>query len=215
VTRTARVVLWTGFVALLIAIAYAGRAESGRPAPDVLYQYDTAVAGFVSYLVMLAIVLAIAGGSGELLALRAPERWPRALGLGLGVFVGIMVVNGVLNPFLHAGEEQGLTPSGWDSSRAGQYAANFVVIAAVGPVVEELTYRGLGATLWLRFGRWAAILVTAILFGLSHGLVDGLPILTVFGAGLAWLRLRTDSVYPGMVVHGVFNGLALVVAVAT
>ena len=214
-TRASRLVLWTGFVGLLIALAYAGRAESGKPEPDVLYQYDTAVAGFVSYLVMLAVVLAIAGGSSTLLALRRPERWGRALGLGLAVFVAIMIVNGALNPFLHAGEEQGLTPTGWDSSRAGQYAANFAVVAVVGPIVEELTYRGLGASLWQRFGRWAAILVTGILFGVSHGLVEGLPILTAFGVGLAWLRFRTDSVYPGMVVHGVFNGLALVVAVAT
>ena len=36
----------------------------------------------------------------------------------------------------------------------------------------------------------------------------------VFGCALAWLRSRTDSVYPGMVVHGLFNGVALIVAVA-
>jgi membrane protease YdiL (CAAX protease family) len=32
---------------------------------------------------------------------------------------------------------------------------------------------------------------------------------------LAWLRDRTDSVYPGMVVHGLFNGVALAAAVLT
>ncbi len=34
-------------------------------------------------------------------------------------------------------------------------------------------------------------------FGLAHGLVEGLPILIVFGAGLAWLRARTDERVPG------------------
>jgi membrane protease YdiL (CAAX protease family) len=38
-------------------------------------------------------------------------------------------------------------------------------------------------------------------------------VLTIFGIGLGWLRSRVDSVYPGMIVHGVFNGLALVLAV--
>jgi membrane protease YdiL (CAAX protease family) len=213
VTREARLVVWTGFVGLLVALAYAGRAESGKPDPNVLYQYGTAVAGLVSYLVMLAVVLALAGGSRELLALDPPRAWGRSLGLGAAVFVGIMIVNAALNPILHAGEEQGLTPSGWDASRAGQYAANFAVVAVVGPIVEELTYRGLGVSLWARYGRWAAVAVTALLFGLSHGLVDGLPILTAFGAGLAWLRLRTGSVYPGIVVHAAFNALALIVAV--
>jgi membrane protease YdiL (CAAX protease family) len=31
---------------------------------------------------------------------------------------------------------------------------------------------------------------------------------------LAWIRERTDSVYPGMVLHGTFNLVALVAAVA-
>jgi membrane protease YdiL (CAAX protease family) len=202
-------------VLLLAALAYAGRASSGKPDPDVLCQYGTAVSGLVSYAIMLAIVVAIAGASRELLALRRPTSWPAAGGLGFAVFVTIMIANGILNPFLHAGEEQGLTPSGWDASRAGQYAANFVVVAVVAPFVEELTYRGLGVSLWRRFGRWPAILVTALLFALSHGLVEGLPVLAIFGAGLAWLRLRTTSVYPGMAVHATFNALALVLAVAT
>ena len=34
----------------------------------------------------------------------------------------------------------------------------------------------------------------------------------MFGAGLAFLRSRTGSVYPGMVVHGAFNSIALVLA---
>ena len=119
----------------------------------------------------------------------------------------------MLDHFLHAGREQGLTPSHWEPSHAGAYAANFVLIALVAPVVEELTYRGLGYSLLARWGRWTAIVVTALAFGLSHGLVEGLPVLTIFGVGLGWLRSRVDSVYPGIIVHGVFNGLALVLAV--
>ncbi|MGZ4403697.1 MAG: CPBP family glutamic-type intramembrane protease [Gaiellaceae bacterium] len=39
--------------------------------------------------------------------------------------------------------------------------------------------------------------------------------LVPFGAALAWLRDRTTSVYPGVIVHGLFNGIALVVSVTT
>ena len=41
----------------------------------------------------------------------------------------------------------------------------------------------------------------------------GLPVLTIFGVTLGWLRLKTGSVYPGMVVHGIFNGAALLAAI--
>jgi membrane protease YdiL (CAAX protease family) len=60
---------------------------------------------------------------------------------------------------------------------------------------------------------WVAIVVTGVLFGASHGLLEALPILAAFGILLAWLRAKTESVYPGMLLHAVFNGVALIVAV--
>jgi membrane protease YdiL (CAAX protease family) len=56
--------------------------------------------------------------------------------------------------------------------------------------------------------------LVGIAFGLAHGLVEALPFLAAFGAGLAYLRSKVDSVIPGMIVHGLFNAVALVVAVS-
>jgi hypothetical protein len=92
--------------------------------------------------------------------------------------------------------------------------ANFVVVTVLAPVVEELTYRGLGfAVTRDRFGLAAAVAITSLAFGLAHGLVVALPILTLFGVVLALLRARTASLYPPIVLHAVFNGLALLLAV--
>ena len=119
----------------------------------------------------------------------------------------------LIEHFLDAGGEQGLTPSSWDSHRAGAFAANFVVLTLFGPIVEELQFRGLGVSLLAPFGQAAAVVGVGLAFGLYHGLVEGLPILAFFGATLAYVRWKTDSVYPGMLVHAVFNGTALIVAV--
>jgi len=54
---------------------------------------------------------------------------------------------------------------------------------------------------------------TALLFGLAHGFLIALPIFVAMGLVLAWLRSRTRSVYPGMLVHGTFNGAITVLAV--
>jgi membrane protease YdiL (CAAX protease family) len=64
------------------------------------------------------------------------------------------------------------------------------------------------------YGKWVAILGTGLLFGLSHGLLISLPIIIIFGCVLAWIRERTGSVIPGMFLHGTFNLVALVAAVA-
>ena len=53
----------------------------GEPAEDVLYQYDTAVAGLVQYAIVLAIVLWITRGhQRELLAFGRPARGARRSG---------------------------------------------------------------------------------------------------------------------------------------
>jgi membrane protease YdiL (CAAX protease family) len=209
-----RLVAWLALVAGLAALAYIGRAEGGDPPEDVLYQYDTAVGSAILYGLVFAVVLLLCRGASasELLALRRPRSWKRAALISLAIFVLMLVLGGILDPFLDAGEEQGLTPEEWESDRAGAFAANAVVVAGMAPIVEELMYRGLGYTLLARFGTTAAILLVGIAFGLGHGLVIALPILTAFGIGLAYLRSRTDSVYPPIVLHSIFNGLSLALA---
>jgi CAAX amino terminal protease family. len=87
------------------------------------------------------------------------------------------------------------------------------VICTWVPFVEEVTYRGLGYSLLERFGQWPAIVLVGLLFGLSHGLIVSLPIIAIFGCVLAWIRSRTNSVFPGMALHSTFNLVALLAAV--
>jgi membrane protease YdiL (CAAX protease family) len=211
-----RIVAWLGVVTALAAIGYGARAAAGKPDDDALYQYEVAVNGIIVYLILFGIVYAIGAGlpRREFFALHRPASWGRALALSLGAYVAIFIGAGLLLVGLDAGDEQGLTPDDWDSSRAGAYAANFVAVAFVGPIVEELMYRGAGMSLFLRFGSVVAVAVTALGFGLGHGLLLALPALVWFGVVTAFLRLRTDSIYPCMLVHCAFNATSLVVAVA-
>lgn len=210
----ARLVLWLGLVGLLIALAYASRADAGKPSPQALYEWSTAVGALIQDAVVLAIVLAIAGFRRDLFALRRPRSLGRTLLLLVGALVAIYVFEGVYGALAHPGNEQGLTPARWEPVHAAAYVVNSIVICTWVPFVEELTYRGLGYSLIARStGRWAAIVLVGVLFALSHGLVISLPILALFGCLLAWIRSRTRSVFPGMVLHSSFNLVALVAAV--
>ncbi len=211
-----RLVGWAVLVTALAALSYAANlADSGDPPDDLLFRWSSAIGGLLQYAIILAVVLAIARGiSPGTLGLAVPQSWRRTVGLVAVGLVGIWVVGAILNVFLKAGEEQGLVPDGWDSSRAAPFVANFVVVAGVAPVVEELTYRGLGfAAVRDTFGTGAAVVVTALAFGLAHGLFVALPVLASFGLILAWLRLKTGSIYPAIVLHALFNGIALIAAV--
>jgi membrane protease YdiL (CAAX protease family) len=201
---------WLALIAALAAGNYAARFEGGNPPKDVLYHWDNVVGGAVQFLVILGIALYIARGAPELRALRRPHSWAGALGIALAVLVGVYALSAILGPILHPGREQGLTPDHWDSSRAAPFFANAVLICVLAPFVEEITFRGVGfGLLRARFGVEPAIVGSAVLFGLAHGLVEALPLLVAFGIGLAWLRERQGSTIPGMILHGTFNAIAL------
>jgi membrane protease YdiL (CAAX protease family) len=56
-----------------------------------------------------------------------------------------------------------------------------------------------------------ALFASAILFAAVHSSVWPTPIpLLVLGLGLGWLALRTRSIVPSIVVHALFNGVAVI-----
>jgi membrane protease YdiL (CAAX protease family) len=211
-----RLAVWTMVVAGVGGLEYYARftSTSGSPATrNEVYSYSAFGNGLFFYAFILAVVLGIAYERGDLLALRRPRG--NAIGLALGVLVAVYVceVLVTLLPIRDPGSEQGLTPTHWEPAHAGAFAANVVLFAVVAPFVEELTFRGVGQSLLRAFGRWPSILLVGVAFGVWHGLVEAELVLVPFGVGLAYLRDRTQSVVPGMVVHGLFNAAALAFSV--
>jgi membrane protease YdiL (CAAX protease family) len=216
-----RLFFWILFVGLISLINYGARfsgnsSVGSKSTHDAVYSYTTFVGGTILYAVWLGIVLLICIDRFDLLALRQPGSWPKALGLAGAAVVAVFAVEGLVSllPLPQTpGKEQGLTPVHWEPAHAGAFAANLVLFAVIAPFVEELTFRGAGQSLLMFLGRVPSILLVGLAFGLAHGLVEALLVLVPFGIALAVLRDRTDSVYPGMLVHGLFNGTALALAV--
>ena len=214
-----RLATWIGLVGLIAALNYVARFTGGggkSSSSDEIYSYSTFVGGIVLYAVWLGVVLLIALDRFDLLAVRPPRRWGRALALAGGIVAAVYAWEAVVSvlPLPQSpGKEQALAPTHWEPAHAGAFAANCVLFVLVAPLVEELTFRGAGQSLLGFLGRMPSILLVGLAFGLAHGLVEAELVLIPFGVGLAYLRDRTESVFPGMLVHGLFNGIALAVAV--
>jgi membrane protease YdiL (CAAX protease family) len=96
----------------------------------------------------------------------------------------------------------------------------FLLAAVAAPVWEELIFRGLlYPAVRARWGMWAGMLGTGFLFAMMHetGQVLHDPRTFLFpifylGCVLAYVRDRTGSVVPGMVVHALHNTVALAVS---
>jgi membrane protease YdiL (CAAX protease family) len=213
-----RLAAWLTFIGVFTALGYAARFADTEEPDDLAFRWWSSVAAVVQYGIMLGILLLIAKGipKREIFALWRPASWPRAVGYAVVALIAIYTVAFVYVSLSGADpdEEQGLVPDGWDSSRAPAFVAFFLAVVVLAPIVEELTFRGIGFTLLgSRYGTWVAILGTGVLFGAAHGLLEALPVLAFFGVAVGYLRDRTRSIYPGMLLHSSFNALALVVSV--
>lgn len=212
---TRKLVAWCAVVGTVAALNYAERFGGQKPPRNALFHYDLAISELVVYAVIFGLLLWIARGlSWDELGVRRPKSWPRAAGLALLIFVVVFIAEAALEPLLHPSREQGLEPTHWEPSRAGAFAISAVAVVLLGPLVEELLFRGLGFGLLRRYGVVSAVLGTAIAFAFWHGLVEAWPALFIFGVGIAILRLRTESILPGFVFHACFNGFALAIAFA-
>ncbi|NNE00272.1 MAG: CPBP family intramembrane metalloprotease [Pirellulaceae bacterium] len=85
-----------------------------------------------------------------------------------------------------------------------------LLMAVVPAICEELAFRGfIFGGLLRRNGRFRAVLVTAVMFGISHGIVQQSIAATFMGLLLGWIALRTGSVLPGILIHFTNNTLSV------
>jgi CAAX protease family protein len=213
--RRGAIVAWTAIATVLIVLGFVG-ASTAQDDPNVLYDYAFGTGSIVIYGILVGITFAVAARLGRPLEAAGLKRFKwRWVGIAIGLIILVLILAQLLEPLLHAGDKQGLEPDEWRPDRAGAFALNAIVASTVVPFAEELFFRGVGVRAWLPFGGAAAVVITALAFGLAHGILVALPILVPFGLALGWVRWRSDSVWPGVIAHGFYNGSALLLLYIT
>jgi len=82
-----------------------------------------------------------------------------------------------------------------------------ILFAIAVPIVEELLFRGLLLdTLTETYGSWTSIFISSAIFAVLH--VYPLSIVNAFWGGMiyGYLRIRTNSLWPGILLHALWNG---------
>jgi membrane protease YdiL (CAAX protease family) len=86
-----------------------------------------------------------------------------------------------------------------------------LIVGIAAPIFEEIFYRGLmQRSLQRRFGDSTAVVVTALVFGLSHFQLLQAPGLVIFGVVVGVLALRTGRLGPSIAAHVAFNMVSVV-----
>lgn len=207
--------VWLGVLAAAVIVA-AGwglvyLATALWPRPDV----DLWIALVPNLLELLFLVpvwwFAVRKRGGSLRALGFVGFRPRVVAIGIALLFGFFMLNAWYSRLLeYFGLEvqADLAPIAERLSSPWPFIVTIVLVA---PVVEEIFFRGfVFAGLRSRYGwRWAAA-ISAALFAAAHLQITFFLPAFLLGYLLAYLYQSSDSVWPGMIVHALMNGLAMV-----
>jgi CAAX protease family protein len=222
---------WTDIVLsipLAVVLALAIVLAVLAPVSPLLRQLDTglrtAVTSLISQAALYAGAVAAVAGLIHLrrhASLRllgwAPvsARWLlSALPLALAAYMLVILAGAVGHVLLpHAQNSQ---PTLVRGAFGHQLLIAVVAVSVVAPFAEETYFRGFLFG-WLR-GRvpfWLAVVISSLLFAAAHG--EPALLLPTFALGclLAVVYQRSGSLYPGMLVHAVFNLVGVTLILTT
>ncbi len=103
-----------------------------------------------------------------------------------------------------------------DGLSPGSLLGLLLVAAGLGPLVEELLFRGLLYG-WMRrhFGVLSSASLSALLFASVHAIPWLIPSFFAIGMVLALLYERSGSLWPPIALHGTYNAINLILLALT
>jgi uncharacterized protein len=199
--------VFIGLTSLAIVgfVGGAALAQSGL-SPVVLGLTFTALSGVAGMLGFLA-AFAFRLRSWTAFGIRATTwRW-LIIGTGLGV-VAFVAKGFAVMLYTSATGDQQSPQSVFLAGASGGFwtmvTATFL-LGVVTPIGEEFLFRGVLTTVLLRYGALVGVLGGALVFALFHGISTVFPAALVAGLFAGEVFRRSGSIWPGVMVHVVFN----------
>lgn len=131
------------------------------------------------------------------------------------VIMGVILVNSAY----HRVSLPGIGEQEMHIPMFGQHMAGVIVLGIVAiiiaPITEELLFRGyVHSTLRSYYGPMITILLTSVVFALTHFEFEVMIPLFILGFILSTLREHTGSIYPGIAFHMLNNSVTLIAEIA-
>ncbi len=139
--------------------------------------------------------------------------WANIIVLPMVALLMSLVATGIYASMIDALGVEALQPSPVPDEFLGSGATRLLISAVVvlwGPFVEEVFFRGffLGGLI-APLGAARAAVLSAAFFAVAHLQIGSMIPLFITGLVLAWLYVRTRSIWPPLMAHAAQNYLAL------
>lgn len=208
---------------LLVSVLVLGIAFATDSLPTQGQGMAAAPFFWLGTLIYGVVVLAVylfavrrADGDWSLLGIRAFSQWWVILApvLTLVQLLGMSLVNVLLVLPFTGGEfenPQVEALTGGSALSVRDLGLLLLLVAVIAPIAEELFFRGMLYPVLRR--RWSvplAIGVNGLVFALIHFIPILIPGLCLVGIVLAWIRERSGSLIPCILVHALQNAVVVV-----
>ena len=177
---------------------------------DIMFAHQTEIlliSGFVVLLGLWLMAKLRKSTFGAFTGIARPTKTPvLVLALAAGVamsFWATIAINMI--PWPEAMVESYVESSA--SLTSQQPVIDFLAVVLMAPLVEELLFRGVIYDALCAFvPAGAAVVFQAMLFGSTHGTLLWILYSTLIGCVLGYVRKRTNSLWPCILMHSAFNG---------
>ncbi|WP_163511571.1 CPBP family intramembrane glutamic endopeptidase [Fodinicola acaciae] len=201
---------WTelivGIVALLVLEVGCYRLFlATKPSPVALAVFMTSLSAIVAGGGFGAAALVRIRSWSAFGVRRTTWRW-LLIGLAGAVVATLLKIPAVAGYTALTGDHVAAQES-WSAVNGGVWTliAGFLFLGIATPICEELLFRGVVATALLRYGAIIGVVGSSVIFAVLHGFSSLLPIAFIVGLLTAELRRRSDSIWPGVILHCGFN----------
>ncbi|MCR5817400.1 MAG: CPBP family intramembrane metalloprotease [Ruminococcus sp.] len=122
--------------------------------------------------------------------------------LSMSVNVAVSIVVSIIVMMLSsAGVTVPESDFSMSDGNTGTLIMQFLYVVALGPVCEELLYRGIIITLLKPYGKGLAVFFSAFIFGYMHGNIPQFASAFAGGLVFAAIAVKYDSIVPTIVMH--------------
>jgi len=91
------------------------------------------------------------------------------------------------------------------------FIISFIATAIIPALVEEFAFRGFIMGTLRKFGDTFAIITSSIIFGLMHGNFQQIPFAFIVGLALAFITVKSGSLWLACLVHSINNSISVFV----
>jgi uncharacterized protein len=142
----------------------------------------------------------------------SPQYWPSLVGWTFVLIVISVAMVVVMELLLGVGPENNKLESLQSRITPINFLIAFVSAAIISPIYEEIFYRGfLYRFLRGKFGIAISLFISSFIFMIVHiPTFNTLPVNFVGGLIFAWTYEKSGSIIPAILIHSLFNGIAVI-----